>query len=95
MCRVNKRTTFNQIFEAKNISLLSIYSDKTIGDKIKLLRLKSGLSYNEFAKKANVGIMTIYRWESNQRIPKKQSLDKLISNFNLPKDYFNIYIPIF
>ncbi|WP_460294046.1 helix-turn-helix domain-containing protein [Clostridium sardiniense] len=89
---MNKRTTLNQIFESKNISLLSIYSDKTIGDKIKLLRLKSGLSFNEFAKKANVGTMTIYRWESNQRIPKKQYLDKLISNFNLPKDYFNIYI---
>lgn len=89
MCRVNKRTTFNQIFESKNISLLSIYPDKTIGDKIKLLRLKSRLSYNEFAKKANVGTMTIYRWESNQRIPNNQYLNQLIANFKLPQDFFN------
>ncbi|MGG7077593.1 helix-turn-helix domain-containing protein [Clostridium sardiniense] len=89
---MNKRTTFNQIFESKNISLLSIYPDKTIGDKIKLLRLKSGLSYNEFAKKANVGTMTIYRWESNQRIPNKQYLNQLINNFNLSKNYFDIRI---
>ena len=90
MSRVNKKTTFTRIFKDETLSFLSLYPDNTIGDKIRLLRIKSGLSYNEFAKKAEVGTMTIYRWESNQRIPNEKYLNLLINNFNLSKDYFNI-----
>lgn len=90
MSSINKKTTFNRVFKEETVSFLSLYPNKTIGDKIKLLRIKSGLTYNQFAKKAQVAVMTIYRWESNERIPSDRYLNQLINNFNLNKDYFNL-----
>ena len=90
MSSVSKKTTFNRVFKEETVSFLSLYPNKTIGDKIKLLRIKSGLTYNQFAKKAQVAVMTIYRWENNERIPSDKYLNQLINNFNLNKDYFNL-----
>lgn len=85
---MNKKTTFNQVFKDKTISVLSLYPNKTLGDKIKLLRLKSGLTYNQFAKKAGISVMSIYRWENNERIPSKKYINQIIKNFDLNDDYF-------
>lgn len=89
MSSVSKKTTFNRVFKEKTMSFLSLCPNKTIGDKIKLLRIKSGLTYNQFAKKAQVAVMTIYRWESNERIPSDKYLKQLIKNFRLNDDYFS------
>ncbi|MDQ0149107.1 hypothetical protein ACFO6R_05855 [Eubacterium multiforme] len=58
---MNRKATFNQVFKEETVSFLSLYPNKTIGNKIKLLRIKSGLTYNQFVKKAQVSVMTIYR----------------------------------
>ncbi|MGU8476060.1 helix-turn-helix domain-containing protein [Clostridium perfringens] len=85
---MNKKTTFNDILSDKEISLLDSLPNKTIGDKIKILRLSTGLNYNDFARKAKLGTMTIYRWEISERIPNEKYLKQLVENFNLNKYYF-------
>lgn len=88
MSNMNKKTTFNDILSDKEISLLDLLPNKTIGDKIKMLRLSTGLNYNDFARKAKLGTMTIYRWEISERIPNEKYLKQLVENFNLNKYYF-------
>lgn len=88
MFNMNKKTTFNDILSDKEISLLDLLPNKTIGDKIKILRLSTGLNYNDFARKAKLGTMTIYRWEISERIPNEKYLKQLVENFNLNKYYF-------
>lgn len=88
MFNMNKKTTFNVILSDKEISLLDSLPNKTIGDKIKILRLSTGLNYNDFARKAKLGTMTIYRWEISERIPNEKYLKQLVENFNLNKYYF-------
>ncbi|WP_412733492.1 helix-turn-helix domain-containing protein [Clostridium perfringens] len=85
---MNKKTTFNDILSDKEISLLDLLPNKTIGDKIKMLRLSTGLNYNDFARKAKLGTMTIYRLEISERIPNEKYLKQLVENFNLNKYYF-------
>ena len=88
MSNMNKKTTFNDILSDKEISLLDLLPNKTIGDKIKMLRLSTGLNYNDFARKAKLGTMTIYRWEISERFPNEKYLKQLVENFNLNKYYF-------
>ncbi|MCX0399133.1 helix-turn-helix domain-containing protein [Clostridium perfringens] len=85
---MNKKTTINNILSNKELSIIEILPNKTIGDKIKRLRISTGLNYNDFAKKARVGTMTIYRWETGERIPNNIYLNQLITKFNLDENYF-------
>ncbi|EOU1123612.1 helix-turn-helix domain-containing protein [Clostridium perfringens] len=85
---MNKRTTINDILSNKELSIIDILPNETIGDKIKRLRISTGLNYNDFAKKAKVGTMTIYRWETGKRIPNKNYLNQLIQNFSINENYF-------
>lgn len=89
---MNKTTVFNEIFNQKEKSILDIYNNETIGDKIKLLRIKSGLTYNQFAKKIGVSIMTIYRWEKGIRIPNDIYLDIIAQKFNIDLMHINVLI---
>ncbi|MBO3312104.1 helix-turn-helix domain-containing protein [Clostridium perfringens] len=86
---MNKKTTINDILSNKELSIIDILPNETIGDKIKRLRISTGLNYNNFAKKARVGTMTIYRWENGLRVPDYKYLNQLIINFNLNKNYFS------
>lgn len=88
MFYMNKRTTINDILSNKELSIIDILPNETIGDKIKRLRISTGLNYNDFAKKAKVGTMTIYRWETGKRTPNKNYLNQLIQNFSINKNYF-------
>ncbi|EDT14091.1 helix-turn-helix domain-containing protein [Clostridium perfringens] len=85
---MNKRTTINDILPNKELSIIDIIPNETIGDKIKRFRISTGLNYNDFAKKARVGTMTIYRWETGERNPSEDYLKQLIKNFNLDENYF-------
>ncbi|KXA04236.1 helix-turn-helix domain-containing protein [Clostridium perfringens] len=85
---MNKKTTINNILSSKELSVIDILPNETIGDKIKKLRISTGLNYNDFAKKARVGTMTIYRWETDERNPSEDYLKQLIKNFNLDENYF-------
>lgn len=88
MSNMNKRTTIHNILSDEELSIIDNLPNKTIGDKIKILRVSTGLNYNDFAKKAKVGTMTIYRWETSERLPSEKYLNQLINNFNLNKNYF-------
>ena len=88
MFSMNKKTTINDILSNKELSIIDILPNETIGDKIKRLRISTGLNYNDFAKKARVGTMTIYRWENGLRVPDYKYLNKLITKFNLDENYF-------
>lgn len=88
MSNMNKRTTISNILSAKELYIINNLPNKTIGDKIKILRISTGLTYADFAKKAKVGIMTIYRWETGKRIPGKNYLNQLIQNFSINENYF-------
>lgn len=88
MSNMNKRTTVYNILSYMELSLIDNLPNKTIGDKIKRLRISTGLNYNDFAKKAQVGTMTIYRWENSERIPNEKYLKQLTKSFNLNKNYF-------
>ena len=85
---MNKKTTINDLLSNKELSIIDILPNETIGDKIKILRLSTGLNYNDFARKAKLGTMTIYRWEISKRIPNEKYLKQLVENFNLNKYYF-------
>ncbi|MDU1473608.1 MAG: helix-turn-helix transcriptional regulator [Clostridium perfringens] len=76
---MNKKTTINDILSNKELSIIDILPNETIGDKIKILRLSTGLNYNDFARKAKLGTMTIYRWEISKRIPNEKYLKQLKS----------------
>ena len=88
MYSMNKKTTINDLLSNKELSIIDILPNETIGDKIKILRLSTGLNYNDFARKAKLGTMTIYRWEISKRIPNEKYLKQLVENFNLNKYYF-------
>lgn len=88
MYSMNKKTIINDILSNKELSIIDILPNETIGDKIKILRLSTGLNYNDFARKAKLGTMTIYRWEISKRIPNEKYLKQLVENFNLNKYYF-------
>lgn len=79
MYSMNKKTTINDILSNKELSIIDILPNETIGDKIKILRLSTGLNYNDFARKAKLGTMTIYRWEISKRIPNEKYLKQLKS----------------
>jgi transcriptional regulator with XRE-family HTH domain len=50
---------------------------ESIGIKLKLLRVKSGLTQKEFAKLMNVRRETIGRWERESHVPNPICEDKL------------------
>ncbi|WP_415330997.1 helix-turn-helix domain-containing protein [Clostridium perfringens] len=87
---MNKKTTIDNILSYREFSLIDNLPNETIGDKIKRLRISTGLNYNDFAKKAQVGTMTIYRWEKGERFPTEKHLKQLINNFNLKNEYFKL-----
>lgn len=87
---MNKKTTLNNVLYDKEFYIADSLPNETIGDKIKKLRISTGLNYNDFAKKAKVGTMTIYRWETGERVPNNIYLNQLIEIFKLEKYYFKI-----
>lgn len=89
---MNKSATFLKVFKTTDLPLLEKTNPKTIGDKIRLIRLESRLSYNDFCRKTHIGTMTLYRWESNLRTPSEEHLNNFISIFNLDKNYFKIIL---
>lgn len=92
MCKVIVSDTFKEIFSpiTFNINEALAYNipDKTIGDKIKKLRVSLGLTQLQFAKSINMGFGTIAKWEQNLTHPSAKILNELTLIFKLNKNYF-------
>ncbi len=58
-----------------------------LGLLIKNLRKQSGLTQKQLAKKLNVTVTTIGRWESNYKIPSINRLIQMASIFHVPLNY--------
>lgn len=58
----------------------------TIGEKIKTLRKKTGMTQEALAKKLDVIQQQIHRWESGGRNPSLKTLTKLSKIFNVSLD---------
>lgn len=94
MCKVTTSDTFKEVFSPLtfniNEALASSIPDKTLGDKIRKLRISLGLTQLQFAKSINRGFGTITKWEQNLTIPTPYTLSEIICIYNLPSNYFNI-----
>ena len=62
--------------------------DKTIGDKIAILRKSKNLSQQELSKELCVSNKTISKWECGNSIPDVETLKKIADYFNVSLDYF-------
>ncbi|WP_301215740.1 DNA-binding transcriptional regulator, partial [uncultured Clostridium sp.] len=94
MYKVYNSDTFKEVFYLLIINinevLASNLSDKTIGNKIRKLRVNLGLTQLQFAKFINRGFVTVTKWEQNMTTSKPYALSKIISIYNLPNSYFDI-----
>lgn len=52
-------------------------SIEKFGERIKLIRDKKRMTQQEFAKLIGVSVQTIWRWESNQRIPENPTMRRI------------------
>lgn len=73
----------------------------TIGDKIRMLRKKLGLSQEKLAKKLQINTRNISLYESGKTVPSADTIHKLASIFGVttdfllkdePEDYANLRI---
>ena len=96
MCTVYTSDTFRKVFTPITFNINEVIASsipvKTIGDKIRRLRISLGLTQLQFAKSIHRGFGTITKWEQNLTIPKPYILSEIISLYNLPNSYFNIWI---
>ena len=58
----------------------------TLGDKIKLLRTKKGMTQEAFAEKLSVSRSAIAKWESNNGIPEISNLKQISQVLNVSLD---------
>lgn len=59
----------------------------TFGERLKSLRLEKGLTQTELGKHFNLGKTAISLYETNDRFPDKEILDKMADFFNCSMDY--------
>lgn len=58
-----------------------------LGDKIKKLRQRENIQQNDFAKKIGVSNVVLSRYESGERKPDYEVLQKIASYFDVSTDY--------
>jgi ribosome-binding protein aMBF1 (putative translation factor) len=56
---------------------LSLYPDRTLGERIKKWRLERGLFQRDLAKIIGVSEMTIVNWEKRRTKPTEKNIEKL------------------
>ncbi len=58
-----------------------------LGDIIKNLRNDIDMSRHELAKSLNLSYVTLSKYETNERFPDKNTLNRIASFFNVSTDY--------
>lgn len=61
---------------------------KTLGEKIRELRRKSGLSQEELAFEIGISRQTVSKWESDSMQPTTDNIRSLCEFFNVSAEYF-------
>lgn len=62
--------------------------ENTIGQKLKKLRLRLGLTQSQFGKSINKALTTIANLENGYRMPTNDILESIIRLYKLDKNYF-------
>lgn len=92
MCKIIISDTFKDVFLPLtfniNEALASIIPDKTIGDKIKKLRVSLGLTQLQFSKSIHCGFGTVTKWEQNLNSPSIKHLNEICAIYKLSCNYF-------
>lgn len=60
----------------------------TIGERIKSARKQAGMTQQELAERLETSYTGISLWESDKRIPKRESLNRIAEVLNIPVAYF-------
>lgn len=60
----------------------------TIGEKIKHLRTKRGLTQKQLAEMSGIAVISLQQYESNRRTPKTEQIIKISNAFEVPIDFF-------
>lgn len=60
---------------------------ETIGDRIRKVRIESGMSQREFAKAIYVARNTVYRWEIGKAVPYAHDVQHIAERFGVSCDY--------
>jgi len=58
-----------------------------LGDKIRELRIKKGVSQEEMAQAIGKSAKAISAWENNNKLPRMGTVEKIAQYFNVPKTY--------
>lgn len=56
------------------------------GKRLKALRIKAGLSQEKLARLTGVVLITVFRWENGERIPRADDLNRLAAVFGVSTD---------
>ena len=60
----------------------------SIGEKIRQQRRLLDMKQEELSRRTGVSLKTIQRWESGERSPRMEEMDKLAEVLNVPSWYF-------
>ena len=61
---------------------------KSFGEKLRELRMASGMSQTEAASHLNIATKSLSRYENNQTFPRSYQLQKLADFYEVPVKYF-------
>ena len=60
--------------------------NETFAERLKRVRKKTGLSQEDLAHKLELSTMTIRRWESGERQPRLEEIQKLAKALHISED---------
>ena len=60
---------------------------ETIGERIRLVRQRAGLSQSQFARAVFVSRKTVYKWEQDKSVPFAHDIRHIAEAFGVSCDY--------
>jgi len=59
----------------------------SLGEKLKILRLRTGKTLRQQGRVMNVSMNSVYRWEHNLAVPRKSMLKRMAEHYGVPFDW--------
>ena len=60
----------------------------SLGDKLRILRLKENKTLKEQSETFSVSMNSVYRWEHNLAVPRMPILKEIADFYNVPMEWF-------